>query len=52
MTVQQDEPCCLPTELCRECLAYYAWLNRDLDREKPLQGDDIPDALRGPPARE
>jgi hypothetical protein len=39
MTGKGDERCCLPTEPCRECLAYYAWLNRDLDRG-PSTGED------------
>ena len=53
MTVRRDEPCCPPTEPCRECLAYYAWLNRDLDRETPLQVDGTQDVLRTlPPTRE
>jgi len=28
----RDERGCPPTEPCRDCLAYYAWLNRDLDQ--------------------
>jgi hypothetical protein len=31
MSGNPHERCCPPTELCPECLAYYAWLNRDLD---------------------
>ena len=31
MTGRPIERCCPPTEPCPECLAYYAWLNRDLD---------------------
>jgi hypothetical protein len=28
----RHERCCPLNELCPDCLAYFAWLNRDLDQ--------------------
>jgi hypothetical protein len=46
MSGSRHERCCPPTEPCPECLAYYAWLNRDLD-PKTSNGED---ADHQPPA--
>ena len=40
MTGSRHERCCPPTEPCPECLAYYAWLNRDLDQGTSAGEDD------------
>jgi hypothetical protein len=34
------ERCCQPTEPCPDCLAYFAWLNRDLDQGISAGEDD------------
>ena len=50
MTGSRHERCCPPTEPCPECLAYYAWLNRDLDQGTSAGEDDRKDDDAGGPA--
>jgi hypothetical protein len=35
----RDERCCPATDPCVDCLAYFAWLNRDLDNGVSATGD-------------
>jgi hypothetical protein len=47
MTGSPHERCCPPDEPCPECLAYYAWLNRDLDRgTAAAEGDRRDDVVK------
>lgn len=44
----QDERCCPATEPCRDCLAYFAWLNRDLDQRISAGEDDRKNGVAEP----